>query len=519
VPRFRPPPEYEELKARLAKIHDLDKAKAVLEWEARTTMPPGGASARSEEIASLERARHERFTADEIGSLLEELHPDEERLDPDSDVASLIRVARRDWDKARRIPAALGAQIALVSARAERAWEEARERSDFSLLLPHLEEVVELKLRYAELFDAERVYDPLLDDFEPGMTTAEVERLLEELKSELIPLAAAIAENGEEVDDSCLYGNFPEEQQRELVLDILRSQPLHPGWWRLDPSAHPFASAFSITDVRITTRYSEGSFATSLLSALHELGHALYESGIDRALERTPLCDAPSLGLHESQSRLWENMVGRSRAFWKCFLPRVQTAFPSQLEGVAVEDFYRALNKVRPSLIRTEADEVTYNLHIILRFELEQELFEGKLALKDLPEAWNARVRDYLGLDVPNDAQGVLQDVHWAGGLFGYFPTYAIGNIVSGQIWEAVCTALPDLDEQIEGGEFGPLREWLRESLHRHGRKFTPAETIELAVGGPIDAAPYLRYLREKTGEIYGIGAPVLRDQSARRGS
>jgi carboxypeptidase Taq len=500
-----PPAAYTALREKLGQIHDLDRARAVLAWDSRTMMPAGGAEVRAEQLATLEGVRHDLLVSDEIGRLLEELRSYEEGLPADSDEASLVRVSRRDRDKELRVPASLRSAIARAKSLGEHAWKEARARSDFDSFVPYLERNVELKLRYAECFDAEHVYDPLLDDFEPGMKTVEVASLLCDLKEAVAPLAAAIAERAEAVDDSCMHGHFPAADQEGLLVEIARDLPLPPGTWRLDHTAHPFANAFATTDVRITTRYDERRLGTALFAMLHEAGHGLYESGISPSLERTPLCRPVSLGLHESQSRLWENAVGRSRAFWRRFFPKVQSAFPERFAHLDAEDVYRAASAVRPSLIRVEADEVTYDLHVILRFELEQEILQERLKVRDLPDAWNARVMDYLGLAVPRDADGVLQDVHWAEGLFGYFPTYSLGNVIAAQIGKAAHAAMPDLDARLEAGELHSLQDWLQEHVHRHGRKFTPAETVARAVGGPVDVEPYVRYLRAKYGELYGL--------------
>ena len=336
------------------------------------------------------------------------------------------------------------------------------------------------------------------------MTTAEVREIFGRLKERLLPLIAATREHAGAVDDSCLRGDVsdraPEGIRRPPSSSASASTP---GSWRIDLAPHPFATNFSVNDVRITTRYAPDHL-TGLFAAMHECGHGLYEHGASPSLERTPLAGGVSLGLHESQSRLWENLVGRSRPFWRRFYPSLRDTFPEALGSVDEETFYRAVNAVKPSLIRVEADEVTYNLHVILRFELEQDILAGTVALRDLPEAWNARMEEYLGVDVPDDARGVLQDIHWSGGTIGYFPTYALGNVMSVQIWDAAHVAIPDLDAQVEAGTFLDLREWLRENLHRHGRKFTPRQTLARVVGGPIDAEPYLRYLETKTRAIYG---------------
>jgi carboxypeptidase Taq len=321
-------------------------------------------------------------------------------------------------------------------------------------------------------------------------------------------LISAVAERTDTVDNGCLQGEFPVEQQRAFCLSLLRRFGYTDQEWRFDPTAHPFSTNMNLGDIRLTTRYHTDSIIPAVFGVIHEFGHGLYEHGVSQSLERTPLCAGTSLGLHESQSRLWENLVGRSRAAWTCFLPELKQAFPGQFRDVEVDQFYRAINKVQPGLIRVDADELTYSLHVVLRFEVEQEMLTGTLKLDELPDAWNARMKAYLGMDVPDAARGVLQDVHWALGLVGYFPTYVIGSIVSAQIWANLLTAIPDLPEQIERGEFGGLREWLRDHLHRHGRKFTPRETLQKVTGADtVDVGPYVAYLRRKFGEIYRLPA------------
>ncbi|MGH2980696.1 MAG: carboxypeptidase M32, partial [Solirubrobacterales bacterium] len=372
--------------------------------------------------------------------------------------------------------------------------------------LPHLERNVELKRRYGECFDdAEHPYDPLLDDFEPGATTSEVRAVLAELREGLRPLVAAVAGNADAVDASCLHGSFPVDAQRRLVRELVADMPLEEGSWRLDTTVHPFATAIAATDLRLTTRYDPAYVGAALWSALHEAGHGIYENGIEAGLHRTLLSRPVSLGFHESQSRMWENWVGRGRAYLSWIAPRVREAFPEQFDGVDAEGLYRAANRVRPSLIRMEADELTYNLHIALRFELELEIFEERLRLAELPEAWNARMEEYLGVEVPDDAHGVLQDVHWAAGSFGYFPTYSLGNLIAGQIWALAIESLPDLEGDLGRGEMEPLRDWLRERIYRHGAKFTPAEAIERLCGGPLSVGPFLGQMERKIGEIYRL--------------
>ena len=495
--------KFDELKRRLGEVVDLARVSSYLDWDQQALMPAGAAALRAEESATLERLVHERFTSPEIGHLLDDLSSYEDSLDPDSDEASLIRVTRRDWEKARKVPTELLGEMAHTAAEALPVWVEARENSDFKAFLPYLERNVELKKRYIACFDGDP-YDILLDDYEEGMKTSEVAEVFDRLKQELPPLIEEAAANP--VDDSFLKTTFEIDQQRELNAIILQ----HFGWdekyWRFDEIVHPAAYSFGTTDIRITTRYADDGLE-SLFSTMHEFGHGLYERQVDPALERTPLCGGVSLGLHESQSRMWENLVGRSLPFLRWFYPRLQKAFPAQLGSVEVEDFYRAVNKIEPTFIRVDADQVTYNMHVILRFELEQEIVTEAIALADVPEAWNAKIKEYLGIDVPDDRRGVLQDVHWSGGGLGYFPTYSLGNVMSLQIWQRVRDAIPNLDEQFEQGEFGPLREWLRDNLHRYGRKFTPQETLQRVAGAPLDAGPYLGYLRDKVGELTGAAA------------
>jgi carboxypeptidase Taq len=483
------------LKERVAEIHDLDRTQALLGWDQQVKMPPGGAAVRAEQLATLGRIAHEALTSDEIGRLLDELAPLEETLDYDSDEASLIRIVRRDWEKARRVPAELRAEMSRAASLAMPVWVKARQDADFSQFLPALRTNFELRRRYVECFDDyDEPYDVLLDDFEPGMKTAAVRAVFERLKQEQVPLVAAVRAQGERPVRGV---SFPLERQKEFELDVIRRFGFDSSEWRLDTAVHPFAASLAITDVRLTTRYFDDNL-DGLFGTMHECGHGLYEHGVARELERSPLASGASLGLHESQSRMWENMVGRSLPFWRYFYPQLRQAFPDALGGTSLEDWYRTVNWVEPSLIRVEADEATYNLHIILRFELEQEMLADTIDLAELPAIWNARMQDYLGLEPPDDALGVLQDMHWAVGAIGYFSTYALGNVISGQLWERVNAAIPDLPAQFEQGEFGALAGWLGENLWRHGRKFTPSELVERITGGGLDSGPYLGYLRGK---------------------
>ena len=501
---------FRELKARLAEVQDVKRASEILRWDQQTMMPPRGGAVRAEQLATLKRIGHERFAAPETARLLEQVETWEATLPYESDEASIIRFARREYDKARRVPADLRADIERLSALAYAAWVDARRASDFEQFLPYLKRMLELKLRYIECFAdvVDDPYDALLDDYEAGMTTGEVTAVFDSLKAELLPFIAEMS--GTDDGDDPLRGPFAVETQRRVQHLILERFGFDADSWRLDPTVHPFAASGATTDIRITSRYDANSIS-ALFVAMHEFGHGLYERHVSPSLERTPVARGASYGLHESQSRMWENLVGRGRPFWRYFYPHVQAAFPEQLGAVDEERFYRAVNRVKPSTIRVDADEATYNFHIILRFELEQELFAGTLKLRELPEAWRARMKEYLGVDVPDDASGVLQDVHWSRGSFGYFPTYSLGNVMSVQIWERLREDIVDLDDQVEHGDFSGLRGWLTEHLYRHGRKFMPKETLARVVGGPIDPAPYVAYLKRKLGEIYAVAGRAAR--------
>ena len=483
-----------ELRLRLGEVSDLRSALALLEWDQMVMMPPAGAAVRAERLATVERIAHERFSDERIGELVHELSDLEASLPYDSDDACLIRVTRRDWEKARRVPSELAGALTKAASEGMEAWVVAREENDYAAFRPWLDRQLELKREYIACFElAADPYDILLDDFEPGTTTAEVQVVFDRLKSELIPLIAASADAGGGLGD----GPFPEEGQRQISLAAMTAFGYEPTSFRLDSTVHPFCSAFATTDVRVTTRYSETDLE-SLFSCLHEIGHGLYERGVSPSLERTPLAAGCSSGLHESQSRLWENVVGRSLPFCRWLHPQLVATFPDALGHLSAVEFQAAVNCVKPSYIRVDADEVTYGMHIILRFELEQELIAGTLSTGDLPDAWNARFEEYLGLGVPDDRLGVLQDVHWSCGLFGYFPTYQLGNVMSIQIWEAAKAALPDLEDEFAKGDFSGLGTWLRENLYALGRKLTPQETLERVTGGQLDPEPYLRYLRGK---------------------
>jgi carboxypeptidase Taq len=492
-----------ELRQHLAELVDLRNTAQLLGWDQQTMMPPRGGPARAESLATLGRISHEMFVSAHTGRLLEEAAGELDGASRDSDEGSLVRVTMRHWEKARRVPSDLAADIARAGSIGQEAWVQAREQSDFAAFAPYLAHNLELARRYVECFDDfECPYDALLDDYDPGMTSREVKRLFDELKGELVPMIATLAEHQDRVRDSCLHGRFPIQAQRALVDQVVSLMGFDRQGWRIDDAVHPFAAGFGSGDVRITTRWDETFFASALYGAMHETGHGLYEEGIADALQRTPLGHAESLTLHESQSRMWENMVGRGHAFSGVLAPLVIEHFGNSIEP---DTLYRAVNRTQPSLIRVEADEATYGLHIVLRFEIEQELIEDRLKIDDLPDAWNARFKEYFGIDVPDDAQGVLQDVHWSSGSIGYFPTYALGNLVAGQLWERVHADIPDLQQRTAAGDLLPLREWLREHVHRHGAKFTTQELLQRVVNKPIEVGPFIGYLKAKLSDVYGV--------------
>lgn len=495
-----------ELKQRLFEISDLSNAGAVLGWDQATYMPKGGAAARARQGATLSRLAHEKFTDPAVGRLLDGLAAYAARQPYESDDASLIRIVRRDYEKATKVPADFVSRWSEMGSASYDAWTRARPANDFATMRPYLEKALDFSRRSADyLGPYVHIADPLIDGPDEGMTVATVRALFTELRAELVPIVRAIAEQPV-ADDSCLRGAFPEQKQLDFGLIPIARFGYDFDRGRLDKTHHPFCTKFSSGDVRITTRVRENEIGEALFSTLHETGHALYEQGVDPRYEGTPLNSGASAGVHESQSRLWENVVGRSRGFWEYFYPKLRDAFPDHFGQVPLETFYRAINKVERSLIRTDADEVTYNLHVMLRFDLELDLLEGRLKVKDLPHAWRARFKADFGIEPPDDRDGCLQDVHWYGGsVGGAFQGYTIGNILSAQFYAAALKAHPEITQEIARGEFGILHDWLRKKLYRHGRKFSPNEIVKRATGKPMTIAPYIAYLRGKYGALYRL--------------
>jgi len=496
----------QELKIRLLEINDIESVNALLGWDQTTYMPSGGAMARGRQSATLGRLAHEKFTDPAIGKLLDELRSYEESLPYDSDDASLIRVTRRDYERAVKVPPAFVAQFYGHMVASYDAWARSRPANDFHSVQPYLEKTLDLSRQRADFFPGyEHIADPLIDYADYGIKAFTLRALFGQLREQLAPIVQAITSQPA-ADDACLHQTFPEAPQVAFGVDVVKRFGYDFQRGRLDKSPHPFTTQFSIGDVRITTRVKENDLTEALFGIWHEGGHALYEQGVRMEFEGTPLARGTSAGVHESQSRLWENLVGRSLTFWKFFYPRLQQVFPDQLGAVSLDTFYRAINKVSRSLIRTDADEVTYNLHVIIRFGLELDLLEGKLAVRDLPEAWRERYTTELGVTPPDDRDGVLQDVHWySGPIGGEFQGYTLGNIFNAQFFEAALRARPQILTEMENGEFGALHGWLKENIYQHGAKFTASELVERVTGGPMSIEPYIRYLRTKYGELYSL--------------
>ena len=492
-----------KLKEIIGEVSDLNHAASVLGWDQQVNMPPMGGEARGQQLATLGKISQEKFISDEMGRLLEDLQ--KEYTDADSDEGAMIRVAARNYDKAKRVPPEFISEQAMAASKALEAWVEARSKSDFSIFLPFLEKNVELVKKYVSFFPAiDHPYDVLLDDYEPGMKTSEVKEIFSNLRPKQVQLLKAISE-AKQVQDKFLHKKYNEEKLWAFSEKIISKFGYDFNRGRQDKAPHPFETSFSVNDVRITNRYEANNPMATLFSAMHECGHALYELGVNPAYERTSLENGTSLAVHESQSRMWENLVGRSLPFWEHFYSDLKKTFASQLDGVNVKSFYKAINKVEPSFIRVNADEATYNMHIMLRLEIEIGMVDGSIRIKDLPEIWNTNMKEYLGITPPNDAQGVLQDIHWSYGSIGYFSTYALGNIVSAQLWEKINKDIYNLEEQIRKGKFEQLREWLREKIHVFGHKYDPQDIVQKVTGSKIDSAAYVRYLTKKYSDIYDL--------------
>ncbi|HEX2092709.1 MAG TPA: carboxypeptidase M32 [Longimicrobiaceae bacterium] len=508
TPRTGEASPYAELTRHLREAAVLASARATLAWDQETMMPPAGVALRAEQLSALTALAHERRTSPRVAELLVACEEDPE-LTGDPVTAANLREVRREYELITRLPTSLVRELAETSSQALEVWRDARERDDFPAFAPWLERIVRLNRAKAECYGVPEggdLYDPLLDEYEPGMTSVEVERVFTSLRAGLAPLIEAIAESPRRPDPRIAKIAIPRQRQEELNRRVLERIGFDFGAGRMDVSTHPFCEGMGPGDTRLTTRYTEEGFLDSLVSCMHEAGHGMYEQGLPKAEHfGQPIAEAASLGIHESQSRMWENMVGRSRPFWDWALPEARRVFGATLDGVDGEEAYAFLNSVEPGLIRVEADEATYNLHVMLRFDLERAMLCGDLPVRDLPGAWNGRIRQDLGIEVPDDRRGCLQDIHWSLGAMAYFPTYTLGNLYSAQLWETIVAAVPELDDRMRAGDFAPLLGWLRENVHRHGRRFPAPELCERVTGRPLSPEPLLRYLEGKLRPLYGI--------------
>lgn len=506
---------YDAFKERIAQINDLCCVINLLTWDLRTKMPDGGAATRGAQLGTLARLAQERFTSAETLALIEAAEAEVRDEPDDSYRVRAVRQTREAYEVSRRIPVELMAEMNTEKIIAQKAWAEARAKNDFALFSPYLEKMIAFNRRIADAIGyAGHPYDALLYRYEPNMTVARLKTLFDELKQGLTPILHRAVASPEPRTDFLFERDYPADRQRAFILEILPEIGYDLNRGRLDETVHPFEISFTRQDVRITTRYHSDFLPAALFGAIHEAGHALYEQNADPALTRTALATdlldlyavaGTSYGTHESQSRLWENLVGRNRVFWQNHFDGLKAHFPEQLAGVDCETFYRAINRVKPSLIRVEADEVTYNFHIMLRVEIEIGLVEGSLKVKDLPEIWNAKMQSYLGITPPNNSLGVLQDIHWSTGYVGTFCTYTVGNVMSAQFFAAARRAVPGLDEALANANYRPLLSWLTENVYRHGRAFGPDELLRNATGSSLTTAPYLAYLTQKYGELYPL--------------
>jgi carboxypeptidase Taq len=498
--------KYQQLVRQLNDYQNLQAIGGLLGWDHQVLLPPAASSARAAQMATLSRMAHDMFTSDETARLLEAAEAEIAGADYDSDEASMIRVAKQDYEEETKLPSRFVEEQAEVTGLAHEVWVQARANNDFRTFQPTLERILELKQQEAEYRGySQHPYDALLGQYERGMTAAQVKAIFDEHKPPLVSLIAAIKAQGDKVGDAVLHQHYDVEKQRQFARDVVTAYGFDFERGRQDVAVHPFCSGFARTDVRITTRFYEDFLNPSLFGMMHEAGHGMYEQGVAETLDGTILGTGTSLAVHESQSRMWENVVGRSRGFWGWAFPQLKALFPEQLAKSDVESFYRAINKVQPSFIRVEADEATYNLHIMLRFELEMDMIAGKVKAVDLPEEWNDRFEAFFGIEPSSDSVGVLQDVHWSSGLMGYFATYALGNLLAAQYYRKAVQDRPSIPDDIASGRFDTLLTWLNENIHKYGRKFTSDELTRRLTGEGIQSRYYMEYLEKKCGDIYGL--------------
>lgn len=487
------------------KIRSYEEALGVLYWDLRTGAPRKGMEVRSETIGELSAEMFKLTTSDHMGDLLASLSEPGTAAELSEIDRKTVEESKKEYERSRKIPPDVYQDYVVLTSQSESIWEETKPESDFERFRPYLERIVQYNQQFIDLWGPKETrYDTLLDMYEPGMTTAELDRLFGELREKLVPLVSAIADAANPPDTRCLEGQFDIEKQRQFSLLILEQMGYDFAAGRLDVSMHPFATGLNPGDVRITTRYLPNDVGSALFGTIHEGGHALYEQNISADLIGTPLCTGTSMGIHESQSRFWENVIGRSLPFWQRYMGDLQAFFPGQLQ-VSAEEFYRAINEVKPSLIRVEADELTYNLHIMIRYEMEKALFNDRLSVADLPDVWNAKYKEYLGIEPANHGEGVMQDVHWSGGAFGYFPSYSLGNMYAAQFSHTMRQELPDFDSWVRRGELQPLKSWLTERIYRHGKLLTPSEIVEQVTGERLNPAYLVDYLTAKYSDIYRL--------------
>ncbi|MCA9794098.1 MAG: carboxypeptidase M32 [Candidatus Eremiobacteraeota bacterium] len=496
----------DDFKAEVEVVWNIKDSLRLMGWDQQIMMPAKAAAARSRQMATLSRVAHERLTHDDFRRRLETAEQAVEGLDHEHDDHCLVRLVRRHYDRAVDLPADLVEELTQTCALAFDAWVRAKADSNFSAFAPHFKKVLALKQRVAEQRGyQDHPYDAMLDDYEPGMTTAQVRSLFEGFRPQLVELVKSIAASDAVSANGPLDQDFAIELQDAFSRTLAESIGYDLPNGRIDPGPHPFCASPAGTDVRLTNRFTPGNLCTAMFGTLHEAGHGIYEQFSPPRFEHSPLRGGCSLGVHESQSRMWENFVGRSRPFWSYHFPRLQALFPEQLSGYEAEDFYRAVNRVRPSFIRVEADEVTYTLHIIMRFEMETALMDGTLAVDDVPECWNAKMEDYLGVRPASDRVGCLQDIHWSDGLIGYFPTYSIGNMIAAQMWERMEREIPELDERMARGDTSHVLNWLRREVYDHASKFLPNELVRRATGHALGYEAFGRYLEKKYTDIYRL--------------
>lgn len=497
---------FSELKIRLSELSHIGSAMAVLSWDQEVNMPKKGAEFRAKTLSNLAGILHEKFVSKEFEKLLQEIKKLEKNKKLDRDEAIIFAETWKQFSRSKKLSAAFVMELAEVCSNGQSVWAEARKKSDFKMFLPYLEKIVKLKRKEAELVGYKKSpYDALLDEYEPQMTSEEVSIIFYELKNFLVDLLKKIKKSKVKINPAILQGKFPIEKQKKFNEFVASKMGFDFEAGRMDESTHPFETSFNPEDVRITTRFKENDLFYSLSSIIHETGHALYEQGLLSENFGTPLGESISHGIHESQSRIWEKIVGQNINFWKYFYPKLKKEFPKPFNNVSLDEFYKNINYVKPSLIRTESDEVTYNLHIILRFEIEKDLIEGTIEAKDLPKIWNSKFKEYFGINVPNDASGVLQDVHWSGGGIGYFPTYALGNLYSAQIFNAANRDILNLEKEFAKGNFQHFRNWLKNNIHIHGKTYSANGLMKEITGEELNSKYFIDYITNKYTKIYDL--------------